>query len=92
MGRTDAETEALILWPPDANSWLTEKDSDARKDWRQKKRIAEDEMVRLHHWLSGQQSEQTLGDSEGQESMTCCNPQDRKESDRTKQLKNKVWH
>ena len=43
--RTDAE--ALILWPPDAKSWLIGKDSDAGKDWRQKeKRAVEDEMVR----------------------------------------------
>ena len=35
IGRADAEAEALILWPPDANSWLTGKDSDAGKDWGQ---------------------------------------------------------
>ena len=47
IGRTDAEAEALILWPPDVKSWLTEKDPDAGKDRRQKeKREAEDEMVR----------------------------------------------
>ena len=45
IGRTD--TEAPILWPADAKSWLTGKDPDAGKDWRQKeKRVAEDEMVR----------------------------------------------
>ena len=33
IGRTDAEAEAPLLWPPDANGWLTGKDSDARKDW-----------------------------------------------------------
>ena len=44
-GRTDAETEAPILWPPDAKSWLTGKDPDARKDWRQKKGAAEDKIV-----------------------------------------------
>ena len=42
-GRSDAE--APVLWPPDLNSWLTGKDPDAGKDWRQKKRVAEDEMV-----------------------------------------------
>ena len=36
-GRTDAKAEALILWPPDVKSWLTGKDPDAGKDWRQKK-------------------------------------------------------
>ena len=46
IGRTDAEAEAPILWPPDANSQLTEKYPDAGKDWRQEKGASEDEMVR----------------------------------------------
>ena len=49
IGRTnaEAEAEALILWPPDAKSWLIGKDPDAGKDWKQKeKRVAEDDMVR----------------------------------------------
>ena len=47
FGRTDAEAEALIIWPPDAKSWLIGKDPDARKDWRQKEKGAvEGEMVR----------------------------------------------
>ena len=33
IGRTDMEAEAPVLWPPDAKSWLTGKDSDAGKDW-----------------------------------------------------------
>ena len=42
MGRTDAETPKL--WPPDVKSWLTGKDPDAGKDWRQEeKAVAEDE-------------------------------------------------
>ena len=46
-GRTDAEAEAPILWPPDAKSWLIRKDPDAGKDWRQKEKgEAEDEIVR----------------------------------------------
>ena len=45
--RTDAE--ALILLPPDVNSWLIGKDPDVGKDWRQKKRAAEDGMVGWHH-------------------------------------------
>jgi len=45
--RTVADAEAPIVWPPDAKSWLIEKDSDVGKDWRQKeKRGAENEMVR----------------------------------------------
>ena len=47
MGRTDAETEAPILWSSDAKSQLTGKDPDAGKDWRQEEKGAtEDEMVR----------------------------------------------
>ena len=37
-GRTDAEAQALILWPPDAKNWLTGKDPDARKDWKQEEK------------------------------------------------------
>ena len=47
IGRADAEAEALIFWPPDANCQLIGKDPDAGQEWRQKeKRVAEDEMVR----------------------------------------------
>ena len=46
IGRTDAEAEAPILWPPDAKSWLIGKDSDAGKAWRQEKGAAENEIVR----------------------------------------------
>ena len=46
IGRTDAEAEAPILWPPAVNRWLIGKDPDDGKDWQQKgKRVAEDEMV-----------------------------------------------
>ena len=50
MGRTDAEAEAPIFWPPDAKSQLIGKDPDAGKDWGQvKKAVTEDEMVGWHH-------------------------------------------
>ena len=46
-GRTDAEAEALVLWPPDVKSWLIGKDPDVGKEWRQQdKGAAEDEMAR----------------------------------------------
>ena len=54
IGRTDAEAEAPILWPPDAKNWLTGKGLDAGKDWRQKEKgMTEDEMVGWDHWLNG---------------------------------------
>ena len=60
IGRTDAETEASILWTPDAKNWLIGKNPDAGKDWREKERTTEDEMVGWHHWLNGHEFEQTL--------------------------------
>ena len=45
IGRTDAEAEAPVLWPPGVKSWLIKKDLDAGKDWRQEKGITEGEMV-----------------------------------------------
>ena len=51
-GRTDAEAETPILWPPDSKNWLIGKDPDAGKDWRwEKKGMMEDEMVGWHYWL-----------------------------------------
>ena len=51
IGRTDAEAEAPIFWPPDAKSQLIRKDPDAGKDWWQEKGMTEDEMVGWHHQL-----------------------------------------
>ena len=48
----------------------------------------QDEMVGWHHQLNGLESEQTLGDSEGQGSLVGCSPWGRKESDMTEQLNN----
>ena len=59
IGRTDAEAETLILWPPDAKNWLTGKDPDAGQDWRQEEKgIIKDEMVGWHHRLNGHEFEQ----------------------------------
>ena len=60
-GRTDAEAEAPILWSPDAKNWLTGKDPDAGKDWRQEEKATEDEMVGWHHQLDGHEFEQAPG-------------------------------
>ena len=60
IGGTDDEAEAPVLWLPNAKSWLIGKDPDDRKDWRQKeKEMTKDEMVGWHHWLNGQEFEQT---------------------------------
>ena len=84
IGRTDAEAEAPILWPPDKKNGLTGKDSDAGKDWRQEEKgLTEDEMVGWHHWLNGHELEQAPGVSDGQGSLVCCSPWGHKESDTT---------
>ena len=70
IGRTDAEAEAPILWLPDVKNWLTGKDPDAEKDWRQEEKgTTEDEMVGRHHQLGGYEFEQVLGVSDGQGSL-----------------------
>ena len=74
IGRTDAEAEAPVFWPPDAKSQLTGKDSDVGKDWGQNEETTEDEMVGWHHWLNGHELEQILGDSERQGGQACCSP------------------
>ena len=59
IGRTDAEVEAPVLWPPNAKSRLPGKDLDAGKDWGQEEKGAtEDEMLGWYHWLSGHEFEQ----------------------------------
>ena len=92
-GRTDAEAETPILWPPDVESWLIGKDSDAGRDWGQEEKgTIEDEMAGWHHWLHGHEFEQTLRVGERQGSLVCCSPWGRKESDTTLQLSNnKKW-
>ena len=52
IGRSDVEAETPILWLPDVKNWLTGKDLDGGKDWRQKKGTTENEMVGWHHWLN----------------------------------------
>ena len=48
IGRTDAEAETPILWPPDAKNWLIGKDPDAGRDWRQEKKGRQ-----MMQWLDG---------------------------------------
>ena len=89
IGRTDAEAEAPILWPPDAKSQLIRKDPDAEENWRQEEKgMTEDRMVGWHHWLDGHEIEQAPGDGERQGSRACCSPWGHKQLDTTKQQNN----
>ena len=73
IGRTDAEAETPILWPPDAKSWLIWKDPDAGKDWGQEEKgTTEDEMVGWHHQLDGHVFGWTPGVGDGQGGLACC--------------------
>ena len=84
IGRTDAE--APVLWLPDGKNWLTGKDPDAGKDWRQEKGMTEDGMVGWHHWLNGHEFEHAPGVGYGQGILACCSPWGCKESDMTERL------
>ena len=83
-GRTDVEVETPILWPPDVKSLLILKDPDVGKDWRQEEKgRTEDEMVRWHHRLNGQEFGQTPGIGDGQGGLACCSLWGCKEWDTT---------
>ena len=87
IGRTDAEAETPIFWPPDAKNWLIWTDLDAGKNWGQEEKgTTEDEMARWHHWLNGHGFGWTLRVGDGQGGLTCCCSWVHKESDTTEQL------
>ena len=81
IGRTDAEAETPVLWPPDVKNWLIGKDPDSGEDWRQEEKgTTEDEMDDEHEF------EQAPGVGDGQGSLVRCTPWGRKESDMTERL------
>ena len=87
FGRNNAKAETPVLWPPHVNSWLTEKDSDAGRDWGQKEKgMTEDETAGWHHGFGGCESEWTPGVGDGQGGLACCDSWGRKELDTTEQL------
>ena len=87
IGRTDAEAETPILWPPHAKNRLIGKDTDTGKDGRQEKKgMTEDEMVGWHQQLGRHEFECALEVGDGQGSLVCCSPWGHKESDTTEPL------
>ena len=78
IGRTDTGAEAPILWPPDVQNWLIAKDPDVGKNWRQEKGMREDEMVGRHCWHNGHELEQAPRVGDGQWSLACYSPWDRR--------------
>ena len=86
IGRTDAEAETPIFWPPHAKSWLTGKDPDTGRDWGQEEKGAtEDEMAGGHHQLNAHEFEWTPGVGDGQGGLACCDSWGHKKSDTTEQ-------
>ena len=92
IGRTDAEAETPIFWPPDVKSWLIGKGPDTGEDWRQEETgTTEDEMVGWHHhlmvwvWAS---SWQLVMD---REAWRACGPCGHKEWDTTERLTERNW-
>ena len=87
IGRTDAEAETPVLWPPHVKSWLIGIDSDSERDWgKEEKGTTEDEMAGWHHWLDVCESEWTPGVGDGPGGLVCCDSWGREESDMTEQL------
>ena len=87
IGKTDAEAETPILWPPHVKSWLVGKDPDAGRNWGQEEKgMTEDEMAGWHHRLDGHKFEQSLGVYVGQGGLACCDSWGCKESDMTEWL------
>ena len=73
IGRTDAEAEAPVLWPPHAKGWLIGKDPDAGRDCGQEEKgTTEDEMAGWHHRLDVHEFGWTLGVGDGQGGLACC--------------------
>ena len=73
IGRTDADAQTPLFWPPDVKSWLIWKDPNFGKDWGQEENgTTEDEMVRWHHRHNGHRFGWTLGVGVGQGCLVCC--------------------
>ena len=87
IGRTGAEAETPILWPPHVKNWLIGKAPDVGRDWGQEEKgMTEDEMAGWHHQLDGHEFEWTPGVGDGQGGLACCNSWGRKQLDMTEQL------
>ena len=85
IGRTDAEAEVPILWPPNLKSWLIGKDPDAGKDRR---RRGQQKMRCLDSITDSMDMSLHKFQEKVKDSLACCSPWGHKESDMTEQLTN----
>ena len=89
IGRNDAEAETPVLWPPHVKSRLIGKDTDSGRDWGQEEKgTTEGEMAGWHHRLNAHEFGWTLGVSDGQGGLACCDSWGHKESDTTENMYN----
>ena len=87
IGRTDAEAETPVLWPPHVKSWLTGKNPDAGRDWEQEEKgMTEDEMAGWHNKFDGHGFGWNLEVGDGQGGLACWDSRGRKESGTTEWL------
>ena len=87
IGRTDAEAETPVFWPPDAKNWFIGKGPVSGKDWRQEEKgMTAGEMVGWHHQLDGDEFEQAPGVGDDQGILVYCSPWGCKEMDMTEWL------
>ena len=87
IGRTDAEAETTVLWPPQARCWLIGKDPDAGRDWGQEEKgTTRDEMVGWHHRLDGRGFELSPRVGDGHGGLACWDSWGCKESETTEWL------
>ena len=86
IGRSDAEAESPILWPPDAKYWLIGIDPDAGKDWSQRMRWLDGitNSMDMSIWVNSGSWWWTGG-------QACCSPWGCKESDMTEKLNWLIW-
>ena len=87
IGRTNAEAETPILWPPRVKNWLIGKDPVAGRDWEQEEKgTTDDEVAGWHHQIDANEFGWTLGVGDGQGGLACCSSWGSKESDTTERL------
>ena len=72
FGRTDAEAETPVVWPPHVKSWLIGNTLMlGGTGGQEEKGTTEDEMAGWHHWLNGHEFEWPLGVGDGQGGLVC---------------------
>ena len=84
-GRTDAEAETPVLWPPHVKSWLIGKDPDAESNWGQEEKgRGWDGWMAPSTWCTRVWVNSGVGDGQG--GLVCCDSWGHKDSETTEWL------